>query len=374
MNASDGTEKFTGPWRWRSVILGLSWLPRRYYVLAFVARGDQEDHFREVWLQRFSPSLFPVGEPLPVTRDLGQHESVSATADGHNVLSVNERAVAALWVWDNEDPHQSKRAPVTAVTRYTMVRWTADGELLYDRIVGDQVHLWLTKPDGSSDRQITFKPNQQMPSPCRASGEVVSVFSTPGQREIRSWNPNLNTSKTLLTGVEHTPPQCSPDGKFVVFTRTAPGRWPSLWRLPVAGGQPVKINDGWSISPAISPDGAYVAAFYSGSPDTLQTPPANIAIIPIQAGKPTRLLNIDRSVVQWAGLRWAPDGKNVSYVDYRDGAANIWIRPISGEPGRRVTDFKADQISSFDWSPDGRKIAFSRVTLSREALLIRDKD
>jgi len=58
-------------------------------------------------------------------------------------------------------------------------------------------------------------------------------------------------------------------------------------------------------------------------------------------------------------------------VDNRGGAANIWSQPLDGTPSHPLTNFRAAQIFSFAWSPDGR-LAYSRGLQAFDVVLISD--
>ena len=51
--------------------------------------------------------------------------------------------------------------------------------------------------------------------------------------------------------------------------------------------------------------------------------------------------------------RATPDGNGVTFVDRKDGVANIWTRPIHGRAARRLTSFDDPEIFSFAWSLRG---------------------
>ena len=54
---------------------------------------------------------------------------------------------------------------------------------------------------------------------------------------------------------------------------------------------------------------------------------------------------------------FTPDGKGLAYVIHVDGADNLWVQPIDGRKGYKLTEFKSDEISDFAWSPNGHRLA-----------------
>jgi Tol biopolymer transport system component len=140
--------------------------------------------------------------------------------------------------------------------------------------------------------------------------------------------------------------------------------------MPANGGSAIQVDSGWASFPAVSPDGKLVAAFYEPQPESLQLSPRSIAIIPTKGDAPAQMLPIDHSVEYIAGVRWTADGHSVSYVKTEDGVSNVWIHPINGGAPSRITNLKGDKLTSFDWSADGKRLAFVRVNISRDALLL----
>ncbi|MGA8267104.1 MAG: hypothetical protein WB787_05035, partial [Candidatus Acidiferrales bacterium] len=72
------------------------------------------------------------------------------------------------------------------------------------------------------------------------------------------------------------------------------------------------------------------------------------------------------------GIGFTPDGKAVAYHIVENGVGNIWAQPIDGSPGRRLTNFTSDQIRTFQFSPDGKTLAVTRMHVVSDAVLLRD--
>ncbi|MGA7220945.1 MAG: protein kinase [Candidatus Sulfotelmatobacter sp.] len=67
-----------------------------------------------------------------------------------------------------------------------------------------------------------------------------------------------------------------------------------------------------------------------------------------------------------------PDGKAVAYAIVENGVGNIWVQPLDGSPGHRLTDFMSDRILSFQFSPDGKSLAIARFHVVADVVLLRD--
>jgi Tol biopolymer transport system component len=104
---------------------------------------------------------------------------------------------------------------------------------------------------------------------------------------------------------------------------------------------------------------------------SLETPgsPARLAILPIEGGSSVKVF--DAKFALPARMRWTPDGRAVTYIVREDGLSDIWSQPIEGGEPKKITNFKADEIFSFDWSRDN-KLAISHGTSSSDVVLIRN--
>jgi len=71
-------------------------------------------------------------------------------------------------------------------------------------------------------------------------------------------------------------------------------------------------------------------------------------------------------------LSFTPDGTAVAYPIRENGVDNIWVQPLNGSNGKRITAFDSEQILNFHWSPDGRKLCVLRGHTDSDVVLIRD--
>jgi Tol biopolymer transport system component len=157
----------------------------------------------------------------------------------------------------------------------------------------------------------------------------------------------------------------SSDGKWVVYGR-AIGGYVELWKVPMRGGEPVRLAGQPSLNRrvSISPDAKTVAYTYS---DSRVTPPRGIALVPLEGEPKVTLLDIPADSVRWTG-----DGRSLLYSSTQGGASNIWERPIAGGAAKQLTHFTSETSSLFDLSKDGKELAIQRDTSSSNVVLIRD--
>ncbi|MEX0906328.1 MAG: hypothetical protein WD604_14930 [Balneolaceae bacterium] len=147
-------------------------------------------------------------------------------------------------------------------------------------------------------------------------------------------------------------PNWTPDGEELIFNQQG-----SLYRIPVEGGEPVKISTGFATSNnndhGISPNGTMLAISHhaDGKP-----PGANSTIYIVNIGG-----GIPRQVTQhapsyWHG--WSPDGEMLIYTAERDGQFDIYTIPVGGGEETQLT-YTPGLDDGPEYSPDGETIYFN---------------
>jgi hypothetical protein len=81
----------------------------------------------------------------------------------------------------------------------------------------------------------------------------------------------------------------------------------------------------------------------------------------IDGGQPRKLLPIPLSVSLAAGIRWSPDGRQLTYVNRGKDGDDIWSFRLSDGSLHQITSFHGVALISFDWSPDGKQLAVETI-------------
>jgi Tol biopolymer transport system component len=114
-----------------------------------------------------------------------------------------------------------------------------------------------------------------------------------------------------------------------------------------------------------------VAYLYPDSPDPL-SPPNRIAIMPFAGGERIRTFSFQPATTVVTIAQWSNDGKSILYTTNTNNVTNIWTQPIDGGPPKQLTDFKESLMTGFAWSADGKRLACTRGTFTRDAVLITE--
>jgi TolB protein len=153
----------------------------------------------------------------------------------------------------------------------------------------------------------------------------------------------------------------SPNGKQLAFVRlSGPGSW-SLWVVNANGTSPVKLTGSWYVqqAPAWSPRGAKLAfirlRLASGPNETSSLWTIDTAT------RVKKRLAVSAARFDENSLAWSPNGSTIalSRLDDEDSYAGDRIYTVKVKRGglRLLA-----QGGEPDWSPDGQRIVFDRIT------------
>jgi WD40 repeat protein len=121
-----------------------------------------------------------------------------------------------------------------------------------------------------------------------------------------------------------------------------------------------------------SPDGKWLPQIETATDSSAQTVTHRIALLDANSNseKAAKYVVARPDIFNFVAV--TRDGKSAAYVVLENGAGNIWAQPIDGSKGHALTNFTSDQISAFQFSPDGKSLAVPRVHVVSDVVLLRD--
>ncbi len=311
---------------------------------------------------------FPEGPPQRLTHDLDAYRGLSVTADGHLLAAVLVHASFAVYVGPASDPDHGK-AVNPGTSDGIGLKWMPDGSLLSQSLESE---LSLLRPEGGK-RVPLFQDDIYSGafSVCDHGRFFVFMRENWGDHST-IWRVDATgrNPKQLTNGPDDLAPLCSPDGRSITYLNLTRQGY-RMMRVPADGGlSSVWLETGDVAGLRYSRDGREIADIESGKDQKTL-----LVIRDSQTGAARKTFRVftnqpDFNSVGW-NLQWAPDGRSLTYILERDSAVNLWSQPLSGGPPHQITHFP-DRIVAYEWSPDGKRFAVTRMTHSREPVLISD--
>ena len=143
--------------------------------------------------------------------------------------------------------------------------------------------------------------------------------------------------------------------------RSFVGPAPAGTSAPALTISPLTDTEGLSLSGSWSPDGTQVAYDYTlnGSMD--------VAVMSLGGGEPRLVAGGPNDE---AMPRWSPDGSRIAFLSDDGTGMNVYWVPPTGGARRRIAQTHLQYLDRFTsigavgsqpWSPDGRRLVFSRL-------------
>ena len=321
--------------------------------------------FEQIWF------LGRDGSARSLTNDLSDYRGVLLTADSKSLVTTQTQTLANMWVAPKGDmAHSSQITP--GIGRYFDLNWSPDSKVIYASDASGSADIYEVGANGLDLRQLTSGSKRNY-APAVSPDNRFIVFHSNRSGIFQIWRIDRDGSNPVqLTfgNSESHWPQFSMDGKSILYEHFEPGVSATTWRVPIEGGTPEKVTDGFVSRPTPSMDGKWLAFWQNdGQPGSSW----RIGLFSLESGKLTRTFAVAPTVrVGWdAILRWSADSRSVTYVDNRGGMENLWAQPIDGSTPKQLTNFTDGKIFSFDWSRDGSLVT-SKGVITSDVVLITD--
>jgi len=320
---------------------------------------------------------YPDGHFQSLTNDIHGYRTLSISADGKAMVTIQQQQSDSVHVQTlaaNRSPVQVPGVPNQATVRG--VGWDSGGNL----IVTTSTSMLRLSPDGSQQTTLLSDPNATMgwSSACRNGGPILlQWYLREGKTTINIWRVDADGShpKQLTNGKDEEFPLCSADGKSAYYVDEVTTL---IMRVPIDGGTP-ELVEGSAVSNGFmgeganfSPDGKWMPEIESSLDSVTQAVTTKVALIDVNANSlaSTKFLT-PRPEIRLP-IAFTPDGKAVAYTIVENGVSNIWAQPLDGSPGHRLTNFAADRIRFFQFSPDGKSLAVAQQHTVSDVVLLRD--
>jgi eukaryotic-like serine/threonine-protein kinase len=337
------------------------WLPDQSGIL--VTESGRESNFNRSQIGVVS---YPQGVYRPITNDTNSYPTVSLSADGRTLATVQSQYVGTLQTASYDSGQAGKPVTVSSRPPTNTFAWTPNGKLLAEQENG----IFQMNADGSNRAPLLHDDFPSF-SPISCDHGRYIVFSSAlraGSNSDNIWRMDATGGnlKQLTTGSDDQPAMCSPDGKWLVYASFDAGKFVAK-KVSVDGGTPIQLSEALLTCGCVnvSPDGRYLA---------FQTQPTTggaivIKILDFETLQPVKM--IERDPRAGGEIRYTQDGKTIGYPIRENGLYALWVSPVDGSPGHRVTEFEADHIADFHWAADNKMLGLLRTHNDSDVVLLR---
>ncbi len=362
------------------IIFDNAWAPDgRGIFVNYVPRGEHLSIQGQIGL--FS---YPEGVFRPITNDLTDHSSLSLSADGRTLATVQKETSTQIVLMPPSGAGPFTPVPGIA-TRETLpsFSWTGDGQLLISH--GDRLIRQHT--DGTHAVTILSDPAAWISDSVSCDNDrwIALNWMVHGEGSANGlWraNPDGSDAVSLTSKQFGRLWGCSPDGKWLYYTEQITN---GVSRIASGGGKPELVPganpaNSLTVQATLSPDGKTLAIFTEVLNPESKTYSNRIVLDSLDSG--VRNLDLDPTLKavfrsqgppDSAGFHFSPDGKSLAFVIDEAGQDNIWMQPLDGSKGRKLTQLNDPQkIQDFRWSPDGKALALLRFSSVSDVILLRD--
>ena len=296
------------------------------------------------------------------------YTSIAASADGRRIVGAVSRSISGLWrgTIDEIPIDESRAIRITLPTAHGVSPRFGPDYMLYRASTSGTEGVWklgdgqkATELWNGRDGRVVAAPaiapnGRQVAFPVRRGGVTrLNVMNADGSG-VRQITEELDVRGS---------PAWSPDGQWMAVAANRDGQ-PALFKLPINGGAPVLLVQGFALDPVWSPSGRFL--IYSGA--DLATTVALKAVAADGSPYPLPELVLSRGARRVAFL--GGDDALVMLkgdVSYKE----LWIHDLKTGRERQLTALgRGFTIGDFDISQDGREFLFDRSRDESDIVLI----
>ena len=309
-----------------------------------------------------------------VTVGLEQYTSVSTSRDGHRIIATVASPTASLWRVPLLDRLVEDRdaQPYPLPTERALAPRFAGTSLFYLSLSAPGTGDGLWRAQNGQAFEVRKGADGVLSEPPAASPDgsrVAVVVRQHGKRHLAVMSADGTNSRTVTASmaiqgvVGQATADWSPDGAWIV-TGGSDEQGPGLFKIPVDGGEPVRLVSGEARGPVWSPKGdliVYATPFGgAGGVDALR------GVRP--DGTPVPMAEVG---VRLGGAhRFLPSGESLVYLP-RVESKDFWVVDLATNRVRQLTDLSdRGYLSTFDITPDGTHLVFDRSRQNSDIVLI----
>jgi serine/threonine protein kinase len=348
-------------------ILNVKWLPDKHGLV--VVYQDSWTRAQLGYLQ------YPQMLLKPITNDTSYYTTLTLSSDAKTIATVQQKRIWSLSLFPYPPVTATNPAPLqpllsAAPASAMAFGWANDKTLLLSDLTE------VIRLDRNTKTRTTVLRDDGVwgISPCGTRYLLLVWAFRRGTSSFNVWRTDADGSNPLqlTTGKQDAFAGCSPDLKWVYYHDLETLQ---LRRVPLDGGNSEAVqvhpipNTYLTAAATLSPTGEMLAypvstGEHGGDP--------RIVIFEVTS-KTSRMIKAHEHIS--GRVEFTPDGRAVVYPIRDKGLDNLWVQPLDGtSPGRKLTDFDAEQIDQFHWSRDGKTLGVLRFHTNSDVVLVKQTE
>jgi Tol biopolymer transport system component len=303
-----------------------------------------------------------------ISLGLEQYTSISGNADGTRLVATVANPTSSLWTVPISDriaeerdarplplPSVNAGTPLYSGSSLYYLSSGATGRALWRSREGEVSEIWR-----AGDDPLVVSPGLS------TSGRVAVALRRNGKLHLHLLSADGAEVRPISDAIDaRGSVSWSPDEQWLV-TGGNDGTADGLFKIPVGGGDPVRLVKGQALDPIWSPDGSIIV--YAG-PNVGSLAPL-LAVRP--DGMPVTMPTIQvRREGGGSRSRFLPNGRGLVYTQGFGLSQDFWILDLQTQRSRQLTRLNHQTAMwGFDISPDGGQIVFDRTRNASDIVLI----
>lgn len=319
----------------------------------------------------------PSGDLRRVTNDANGYGNygLGITADGKTLVADVWELQGRLWTTDtNGDTSTAVLLPTGSTIVASGLTDLPDGRIIFSSRNELYFDLWMMESGASEAKPLMSDPAYDLEPVSAPDGSfVVFTSDRAGGSHLFRMNPDGSDLRQLTTGESFdNNPDVSPDGNWIVYharTKDPATNEPAdnIWKIPSAGGTPIRLTDFAAFVPAYSPNGQQISCVIPTDNNS-----GRIVVLGADGGAAVKTFDVSFQRHFEIPVRWTPDGQNLLFRQTDNEAFNLWRQPVAGGKPTQFTRFNSEIIYSFVYSRTGKKLLLSRGASVVNVVMIKN--
>jgi len=303
-----------------------------------------------------------------ISLGLEQYTSISGNADGTRLVATVANPTSSLWTVPIMDgiaeerharplplPSVNAGTPLYSGSSLYYLSSGATGRALWRSREGEVSEIWR-----AGDDPVVVSPGLS------TSGRVAVALRRNGKLHLHLLSADGAEVQPISDAIDaRGSVSWSPDDQWLV-TGGNDGTGDGLFKIPVGGGDPVRLVKGQALDPVWSPDGSIIV--YAGPNVGAQAP--LLAVQPDGTPVPIPPIQVRREG-GGSRSRFMPNGRGLVYTQGFGLSQDFWLLDLQTKKSRQLTRLNHQTATwGFDVSADGRQIVFDRARNASDIVLI----